>query len=90
MNSVAIKGHVKNPRSISVYVKGRAIRGQILKIFAPYLITAYLRFHILKFVSQIKCLTPNSIGEALKGPQRQFWKEALSVQYEKNKNEIIL
>ena len=29
---------------------------------------------------------PNNIGEGLKGPQRQFWKEALFVQYDKNKN----
>ena len=30
--------------------------------------------------------TPKNIGDALGGPQRKFWKEALFVQYEKNKN----
>ena len=34
--------------------------------------------------------TPNHIGEGLKGPQRKFWKEALSVKYEKNKNVSLL
>ena len=29
--------------------------------------------------------TPNNIGDALGGPQRKFWKEALFVQYDKNK-----
>ena len=29
---------------------------------------------------------PNNIGEALGGPQRQFWKEAIFVQYDNNKN----
>ena len=29
--------------------------------------------------------TPKNIGEALGGPQRQFWKEALFVQYDKDK-----
>ena len=28
---------------------------------------------------------PKNIGEALKGPQRKFWKEALFVQYNKKK-----
>ena len=30
--------------------------------------------------------TPNNIGEDLSSPQRQFWKESLFVQYDKNKN----
>ena len=34
--------------------------------------------------------TPNNIGEDLGGPQRQFWKEALFVQYDKNKNVSLL
>ena len=34
--------------------------------------------------------TPNIIGDALGGPQRQFWKEALFVQYDKNKNVSLL
>ena len=34
--------------------------------------------------------TPNNIGDTLGGPQRQFWKEALFVQYEKNKNVSLL
>ena len=34
--------------------------------------------------------TPKNIGEALGGPQRQFWKEALFVQYDKNKNVSLL
>ena len=37
-----------------------------------------------------KPLTPKNIGDALGGPQRQFWKEALFVQYEKNKNISLL
>ena len=34
--------------------------------------------------------TPNNIGDALGSPQRQFWKEALFVQYDKNKNVSLL
>ena len=34
--------------------------------------------------------TPKNIGEALSGPQRQFWEEALFVKYEKNKNVSLL
>ena len=30
--------------------------------------------------------TTNNIGDALEGTQRQLWKEALFVQYDKNKN----
>ena len=35
-------------------------------------------------------MTPNNIVEALKGTQTQFWKEALSVQYDKNKNVYLI
>ena len=34
--------------------------------------------------------TPKIIGEDLGGPQRQFWKEAIYVQYEKEKNVSLL
>ena len=34
--------------------------------------------------------TPKNIGKGLKYPQRQFWKEALFVQYDKTKNVILL
>ena len=34
--------------------------------------------------------TPNNIGDALGGPQRQFWKEPLFVQYDKIKNFSLL
>ena len=34
--------------------------------------------------------TPKNIGDALGGPQRQLWKEALFVQYDKNKNVSLL
>ena len=34
--------------------------------------------------------TPNNIGDALGGPQRQFWKEDPFVQYDKNKNVSLL
>ena len=34
--------------------------------------------------------TPKNIGQGLKGPQRQFWKECLFVKYEKNKNFSLL
>ena len=37
-----------------------------------------------------KTPTPKNIGDALGGPQRQFWKETLFVQYEKNKNVSLL
>ena len=33
-----------------------------------------------------KHITPNNIGEAIKGPHKQIWKEALLVKYEKNKS----
>ena len=41
-NSIAIKLHVENPRSRSVYAKVRDIRGKMLKTFAPDLIKADL------------------------------------------------
>ena len=53
MNLISIKIHVENPRSISVYIEGRATRGKILKRFGPYFIKSYLWFHMLKLVSQI-------------------------------------
>ena len=31
-----------------------------------------------------KPMIPNNIGEAIKGPHKQIWKEALSVKYDKN------
>ena len=34
--------------------------------------------------------TQNNIGKALGGPQRQFWKEAPFVKYEKNKNVSLI
>ena len=34
--------------------------------------------------------TPNNIGDSLGGPQRKFWKEALFVQYDNNKNVSLL
>ena len=37
-----------------------------------------------------KPLTPKNICVSLKGLQRQFWIEALFVQYDKNKNVILL
>ena len=37
-----------------------------------------------------KLPTPKNIGGALGGPQRQLWKEALFVQYNKNKNISLL
>ena len=32
-----------------------------------------------------KPITPKKIGEDIKGPHRQFWKEALFILYDKNK-----
>ena len=37
-----------------------------------------------------KIPTPKNIGDALGGPQRQFWKEAFFVQCDKNKNVSLL
>ena len=34
--------------------------------------------------------TPKNIGDALGGPQRKFWREALFFQYDKNKNGSLL
>ena len=53
MNLISIKLHMENIRSISVYIEGRAMRGQILKIFVPDLINSDLWFHILKLFYQI-------------------------------------
>ena len=36
-----------------------------------------------------KSITPNNIGEALKGSQRQLLKEALFVQYDKNEEDYL-
>ena len=40
----------------------------------------------LEVIQPWKPLTPNNIVEAIKDPKREYWKEALFVQYEKNKN----
>ena len=40
----------------------------------------------LEFLPPYKPFTPNNIGEYIKIPHRQFWKEALFLQYNKNKN----
>ena len=42
MNSIAIKLHVENLKSILVYAEGRATREHILKIFTPDLIKSDL------------------------------------------------
>ena len=46
---------------------------------------SHLEVHLPK-----KPPTPNSIGDALGGPKRQFCREALFVQYDKNKNVSLL
>ena len=46
---------------------------------------SYLEIHIPK-----KPPIPNNFGDALGSPQRQFWKEAIFVQYDKNKNVSLL
>ena len=40
----------------------------------------------LEFSLPKKPPTPKNIGEGLKFPQRKFWKEDLSVKYDKSKN----
>ena len=99
MNSIAIKLHVENPKSILVYAEGRFIREQILKVFSPDLINSELWFHILKFISPKLPPKPKNIGESLKVTHRKFWKEALFTQYDKKKcqtsfgyhpNEVLL
>ena len=37
-----------------------------------------------------KPITPNNIGESIKGPRKQIWKEALFVKYDKNKYSTLL
>ena len=51
---------------ISVYVEGRATRGQILNIFGTYLIMSDLWFHILKFFSQRNLQTSIILAKVLK------------------------
>ena len=75
-----------NPRSRSVYVKGKATSRQISKNFGPDFIKSDMWFHILKFVSQKFPLSPKSIVEALKVLQSQLYIEALFLQYN---NKII-
>ena len=36
-----------------------------------------------------KPITPNNIGEAIKGPHKQIWKEYLVVKYDKNKSSTL-
>ena len=74
MNYSTIRLNVVNPSSISVYEEGIANRGHIFDQARP--LVSHLEFNLLE-----KPITPNNIGEALKGPQRQFWKYALFVQY---------
>ena len=45
--------------------------------------------HLEVFIPK-KLLTPNKIGEALRVAQIQVWKEALFVEYDKNKNFSLL
>ena len=33
-----------------------------------------------------KTITPNNIGEAIKGPHKQIWKESLFMKYYKNRS----
>ena len=44
----------------------------------------------LEFYIPETTLTPKNIGAALKSSLRQFWKQALFVQYDKNKNASLL
>ena len=44
----------------------------------------------LEVIIPNKPLTPNNVGGILKGPQRQFCKEALFLQYDKNKNVSLI
>ena len=39
---------------------------------------------------QGKPITPKNIGEVLNIPHRQFWKEALFVKYDKDRNVILI
>ena len=43
----------------------------------------------LEFRLPEKPPTPKNIGDALGGPQRQFWKEALFVQYDKRRLKFL-
>ena len=90
MNSIVIKLHGVNPRSISVYAEGRATKEEILKRFAPDLIKSYLWFHTLKFVTQRNLPQQRILEKALSGPQIKFCKEALFVKYDKKKNVSLL
>ena len=45
-----------------------------------------LRLRVLVLINH----TPRNIGDYLGGPQRQFWKEDLFVQYDKKKNLSLL
>ena len=44
----------------------------------------------LEFRLPKKPTTANNIGKALGGPKRKLWREALFVQYEKNKTNSLL
>ena len=68
-----------------MYAEGRANIWKIFWIFGPYLIRSDLWFHISKVHLPDKPTTPKEIVEDLKGTQRQLWKEALFVKYDKNK-----
>ena len=56
----------------------------------------YIFYQVRPVVSHLgfclpeKTITPNNIGEVLKVTQRQFWKEALFVQYDNNKNVSLI
>ena len=86
MNSIIIKLHVENTRSISVYSEGRDTKEKILKKFAQVRpVVSHLEVRLPK-----KPPTPKNIGEFSSGTQRQFWKEALFVQYDKNRNVSLI
>ena len=80
MNSIAIKLHVENTSSRSVYAERRSTREHILKIFSPDLINSHIEVCLPN-----KSPTPNNTGRGLKVPHIQFWKDFF-VQYDKKKN----
>ena len=74
---------------ISLWIRKSNQRTDIEKIRSIFDQVRYVVSHIEVLLPK-KPPTPNKIGEGLKVSQRKLWKEALFVQYDKNKYSNII
>ena len=90
MNSIAIKLHGGKSKNKIVLCRRKSYQRTDLEEIPSRFdqvrpVVSHLEVSLPK-----KPPTPKNIGDDLGGPQRQFWKEALFVQYDKNKHVSLL